>query len=143
MPYTGTGVVSFGFPIDAFTFTYYLSGVAQTDTAVADAVGKAVSFDDTAASTVKLAGDGEAIFGRVFQAENRDVLDVVTAAIQRKFKEKLPAAAAHGITVGDSVVGDGAGLVRLANSGVPAEVTAGARNIVVEVGTDFVVVEQL
>jgi hypothetical protein len=135
MPYTGTGVVSFGFPIDAFTFTYYMSGVAQTDVAAADAVGKAVSLDDTAASTVKLAGDGDTIFGRVFQAENRDVLDVVTAAIQRRFKEKLPATAGHGITVGDSVVGAGAGLVKVA--------LAPNNTIVVEVGTDFVVVEQL
>jgi hypothetical protein len=112
-----------------------MSGVAQTDVAAADAVGKAVSLDDTAASTVKLAGDGDTIFGRVFQAENRDVLDVVTAAIQRRFKEKLPATAGHGITVGDSVVGAGAGLVKVA--------LAPNNTIVVEVGTDFVVVEQL
>lgn len=142
MPYTGTGVVSFGFPIDAFTFTYYISGLAD-DAATAAAVGKAVSIDTTAANTVKLAANAEAIFGRVFQAENRAVLGVKTAAIQRKFKEKLPAANGHGIVVGESVVGAGGGLVRKVAVGVPAEVTAGQRNIVVEVGTDFVVVEQL
>jgi aconitase B len=134
MPYTGTGVVSFGFPIDAFTFTYYISGLAD-DAAVAAAVGKAVSQDTTAASTVKLAADNDLIFGRVFQAENRSVLGVKTAAIQRRFKEKLPATAGHGIVVGNSVVGAGGGLVKV----------AGAANDtrVVEVGTDFVVVELL
>lgn len=142
MAYTGTGVVSFGFPIDAFTFTYYISGLADA-TAVAGAVGKAVMIDTANPSTVKLTTDGAAIFGRVFQAEDRDVLGVKTAAIQRKFKEKLPAANAHGIVVGDSVVGAAGGLVRKVASGTPAEVTAGQRNIVVEVGTDFVVVEQL
>lgn len=134
MAYNGTGVVSFGFPIDAFTFTYYISGLANA-AAVAGAPGKAVAIDDTAASTVKLAGDGDAIFGRVFSAEDRDVLGVKTAAIQRRFKEKLPAASGHGITVGDSVVGAGAGLVKLA--------VAANDTIVVEVGTDFVVVEKL
>lgn len=143
MVYTATGVVSSGFPIDAFTFTYYLSGVAADDTAVAAAVGKAVMQDTAAANTVKLTTDGAAIFGRVFQAENRAILGVRTAAIQRKFKERLPATAGHGIVVSDSVVGAAGGLVRKVASGVPAEVTAGQRNIVVEVGTDFVVVEQL
>lgn len=143
MAYTGTGVVSYGFPIDAFTFTYFISGLTDTDAAHAAAAGLAVALDDTAENTVKLAGDGDPIFGRIFVAERRDVLGVSTASIQRKFKEKLPAAASHGITVGDSVVGDGAGLVRLVASGTPAEVTAGQRNIVVEVGDEFVVVEQL
>jgi hypothetical protein len=142
MPFTGSGVVSFGFPIDAFTFTYYITGLAD-DAATAAAVGKAVSQDTSAASSVKLAADAEAIFGRVFQAENRSVLGVKTAAIQRRFKEKLPATVGHAIAVGESVVGAGGGLVRKVATGVPAEVTAGARNVVVEVGTDFVVVEQL
>lgn len=142
MAYTGTGVVSFGFPIDAFTFTYLGSGLAD-DAAHAAAVGKAVMIDTANPNTVKLTTDGAAIFGRVFQAENRDVLGVSTLAIQRKFKEKLPAANGHGIAVGDSVVGAANGLVRKVASGTPAEVTAGQRNIVVEVGTDFVVVEQL
>lgn len=134
MAYNGTGVVSFGFPIDAFTFTYFISGLANA-AAVAAAPGKAVSLDETAASTVKLAGNDELIFGRIFSAEDRDVLGVKTAAIQRRFKEKLPAASGHGITVGDSVVGAGAGLVKVA--------LAANNTIVVEVGTDFVVVEML
>jgi hypothetical protein len=143
MPYTASGIVSHGFPqaADPFTFTYLVSGVAATDDAAAALAGKAVSLNTAAANTVKLAADGEAIFGRVFQGENRGVLGVVTASVQRKFKEKLPAASGHGIDVGDSVVGAGGGLVRLADTGVAAEVTASRNNIVVETGTDYVVVE--
>lgn len=133
MAYTGAGVVSYGFPIDDFTFTYLLSGVAATDEAVYAAEGKAVTFDNSAASTVKLAGDGDEIHGRVRKAENRAVLGIKTAAVARKFKEKLPAATGHGIVVGDSVVGAGAGLVK----------KAGAANLtrVVEVFDTSVVVE--
>lgn len=143
MVYTASGVVSYGFPIDAFTFTYFVSGVALTDAAANALDGRAVSLDTSAASTVKLTTDGEAIFGRVYRGENRQIAGVVTASIQRKFKEKLPATAGHGIVIGGRVVGAAGGLVRAANTGVPAEVTAAADNIVVEVGTDYVVVEKL
>lgn len=135
MAYTGQGVVSHGFPIDTHTFTYLLSGVAATDDAVAAAAGKAVSQDTTAANTVKLAADDDLIFGRVFHAENRAVLGIRTAAVQRRFKEKLPAAPGHAILVGSSVVGAGAGLVKVA--------VAANNTVVVEIGTDYAVVELL
>lgn len=131
MPYTPNGIVSSGFPLDDFTFTYALSGVAATDAAAAATVGKAVSLDAAAPSTFKLAADGEVILGRIFQAENRETGR--TAAIQRKFKEKLPAALGHAIVVGGSVVGAGAGLVKAA--------VAANNTLVVETGTDFAVVE--
>lgn len=135
MAYTGTGVVSTGFPIDAFTFTYYLTGVAATDAAAIAAAGKAVSLNPAAASSFRLAADNDPIHGRVYQAENRTDLGVMTAAIQRRFKEALPAAPGHGIVVGNSVVGAGGGLVKVAG--------AANNTLVVEVGTDFVVVEYL
>lgn len=143
MVYTGSGVVSFGFPIDSHTFTYYLSGTFADEAAVKATEGYAVSQDTAAASTVKLAADGEAIFGRIYVAEDRKVLGVRTASVQRQFKERLPAGTGHGILVGGAVVGAGAGLVRAVNTGVAAEVTAGARTVVVETGDDFVVVERL
>lgn len=137
MPYTPTGIVSYGFPIGIFTFTYALSGNFADDVAVANTAGKAVALDTSAASTVKLAGDGDAIFGRVYVAENRQVLGIKVASVARKFKEKLPAAAGHGILVGDRVVGAGNGLVK-------KDAAAGVANpIVVEIGTDFVVAEKL
>jgi len=136
MPYTPAGVVSFGFPqaADPFTFTYLLSGTFADDTAIAAVAGKAVEFDATAASTVKLATDGGEIFGRAFQGERRAVLGINVAAVQRKFKEKLPATVGHGIVVGDYVVGAGNGLVKKLATGTN-------RCRVVETGTDFVVVE--
>jgi hypothetical protein len=143
MAYTANGVVSYGFPIDDFTFTYLVSGVALTDAAANALDGKAVSQDTAAANTVKLAADAEAIFGRVYRGENRAIAGLVTASVQRKFKEKLPAAPGHGILVGGHVVGAGGGLVRAVATGTPAEVTAGSTNVVVETGTDYVVVEKL
>ena len=71
MSYTPNTVVSYGFPMGQFTFTYLVSGVALTDTATSAALGKAVSLDPSAASTVALAGDGDAIFGRVYSCEAR------------------------------------------------------------------------
>ncbi|MET0377063.1 MAG: hypothetical protein ABW128_22750 [Rhizorhabdus sp.] len=136
MPYTPAGVVSFGFPIDSHTFTYLISGLAD-ETAVAAAAGRAVAQDKTAANTVKLAGDGDDVFGRVFLAENRTVLGIKTAAIQRRFKEKLPAASGHGIAVGDRVIGAGAGLVKKNTAATPTG------PVVVETGADFVVAEFL
>lgn len=140
MPYNGAGVVSFGFPLDDFTFTYLISGLA--DQAATDAApGKVVSQDTTAANTVKLAADGDAIFGRVRTAENRTVLGFKTAAIQRKFKEKVPTAAGYTTpAVGDRVIGGGAGTVKKATAnsgaGVPSD------PVVVEVFTGgYVAVE--
>ena len=140
MAYTPNGVISWGFPLDDVTFTYALTGQAQTDNAAAAAAGKAVTQDTTAAASVKLAGDGDLIFGRVFQAENRAVQGFMTAAVQRRFKEKLPAPAGHGIALGDSVVGGPAVSGQL---GYVKKATAANNTVVVEVGTDYVVVELL
>lgn len=137
MAYNLNGVVSSGFPFDDFIFTYLLSGVTSTDAAVAATAGKAVTLDTTAANTVKLTADNDLIFGRVFQAEMRVAEGIKTAAIQRKFKEKMPANVGHGIVVGDRVVGAAGGLVKKE----PAATVTNPR--VVEIGTDFVVVESI
>lgn len=140
MAYTANGIVSHGFPLDADTFTYELTGEARTDAAAAAAAGKAVTQDKTKTASVKLADDGEDIFGRVFQAENRQVQGFMTAAVQRRFKEKLPAATGHGIVLGDSVVG---GAPVNGQKGFVKKAAEANRTVVVEVGTDFVVVELL
>lgn len=141
MAYNPANVVSFGFPIDATIFTYLLAPA----TSAAD-VGKAMSQDVTAASRVKPAANGDRIFGRLETYEDRDSLSIKTGAVSRKFKEKLPAAAGHGILVGDSVVGAGAGLVRKAVGGAAPDANlaaAVATNLVIETGATYVVVEQL
>lgn len=135
MAYTPNAVVLEGFPFGIFTFTYEMSGVAQTDAAAAATLGKAVSLDTTAPGTVKLAAAGERIFGRVYTCENRAVLGMVTGAIARKFKERLPAASGHGIAIGASVEGAGDGLVQAAAAYNGTEVIA--------TGDDYVIVEML
>lgn len=134
--YNITGVVLSGFPRGTETFTYHLSGNFANEAAVAGSAGKAVSLDTGAAGTVKLAGDGDLIFGRIYVAEDRVAIGGGrVASVTRTFKEKLPAAVGHGIVVGDSVVGAGNGLVKKAG--------AANRTIVIETGADFVTVEHL
>lgn len=134
MSYTPEQVVSYGFPFDDYHFTYKLkAGIVAAD------VGKAVTFD-TAANTVKLSDNGNAIHGRLLTLEDRSASGLLVGTVARKFKEKMKAIAAHGIAVGDSVCGSAtAGLVRKAVAG-----TDPITNIVVEVlSDDFVVVESL
>lgn len=132
MPQTLNQVVSYGFSFEDAQFTYLISGT------VTDAdVGKAVAQDTTAANTVKLAGDNDVIFGRLELFEDRAVLGIKVATISRMFKAKLPKAA-NVIALGTSVSGSAvAGIVKQAT----AQDTN--RNVVVEVGTDFVVVEKI
>lgn len=141
MPYTPAGLISHGFPFGIFTFTYALSGVAATDDAVAAAAGKVVSLDTAATNTVKLAADGDAIFGRVYVAENRAILGIRTASVARKFKEKVPTVGGYNPAIGDRIIGAGGGLVKKATAnsgaGVPTD------PIVIEFGTGFVVAEYL
>ena len=135
-------IVTHGFPFGIFTFTYLLTGVAATDDAVAATVGKVVAQDTTSAGAVKLAGDGDAIFGRVYQAENRAVLNMRVASVARKFKEKVPTAAGYANpAVGDRVIGGGNGTVKKATANAGAGVPSDP--VVIEVGTGFVVVEYL
>lgn len=138
MAYTPNAVVLEGFPFGMFTFTYELSGITATDEAAAATLGKAVALDTSAPGTVKLAGDGDAIIGRIYHAENRAVQALMTAAVARKFKERLPAASGHGIEVGDRIVGAGNGLVKAA-----ADNTDTTMPLVIATGDEFVIAEYL
>jgi hypothetical protein len=131
--YDPRNIVSSGFPIDDVRFTYAISGVVtQAD------LGKAVTQDKTAPNTMKLAGDGDPIHGRLETYEDRSQQGAgKVGTVARQFKEKLPANAGHTIAVGDSVVGAGAGLVKDAGAGVSN------RTLCVEAGVDFVVIELL
>jgi hypothetical protein len=128
-------VVSHGFPFDDFMFTYNISGAVTQDN-----LGNALTLDPAAASTFTLAADGDAIQGRLFSYEDRTQQGAgKVGTVQRKFKEKLPAPAAHGIVVGDAVCGGAiAGQVRKAGAGVDP-----ITNLDIETGADLVVVESL
>lgn len=139
---TPNQIVNHGFPFGIFTFTYALSGTFADDAAIATTTGKVVALDTSAAGTVKLAGDGDEIFGRVYVAERRAVLGINVASVARKFKEKVPTAAGYAApAIGDRVIGGGNGTVKKATAnsgaGVPSD------PVVIEVGNGFVVVEYL
>jgi len=119
-------IVTYGFPFGTFTFTYALSGTFATDAAIAATAGTVVSLDTSATGTVKQAADGDAIFGRIYQAERRAVLGMNVASVARKFKELVPCAAGYTTpAIGDRVIGGGSGTVKknTANSGagVPSD----------------------
>jgi hypothetical protein len=146
MTYDPRKVVSYGFPLDDFIFTYNISGaVAQTD------LGKAVTLDATADSSMKLAGDGDPIDGRLLTYEDRSQQGAgKTGAVARRFKELLPIKAGlagfNVVARGDTVVGAGNGEVRASNNGA-AKTPDHKVNIVVALvtvsGSNFAVVESL
>jgi len=135
-------IVASGYPIGIFTFTYLLAGTYADDAAIATTAGKVVTFDSTAASTMKLSGDGDPIHGRVYVPERRAVLGINVASVARKFKELVPVAAGYTPVVGDRVVGGGNGTVKKATANTGAGVPTDP--IVVEVGpAGFVAIEYL
>lgn len=125
-------IVLEAFSFESFTFTRYITGTVD-----ATCVGKAVAIDATAAGSVKLAGDGDAVYGRVYQYEDRTQEGIKVVSVERKFIKRLPKTAAA-IAVGDHVVGGGAGQVKTA-----AYAAGEPRNYVLQVGSDYVVVEKL
>lgn len=130
MAFNPNQVVLDGFTQHDFAFTMFASGGIT----VAD-IGKAVSLDAAADATVKLAADGEAIYGRIFQVEDRSQEGVTTVTVETRFRKRLPKTAAA-ILRGASVVGAGGGLVKSA--------AASSKNIVLKVDedADYVIVEQ-
>lgn len=132
MTYDPRKVVTSGFPMDDAQFTYAINDAGASQATV----GNAVTLDHTAPGTMKLAGVGDPVHGQLLSYEDRSgQAGGVTGTVARQFKDKLPAAVGHGIALGDSVEGHGGGLVQKA--------AAANRTLVVEVGTDFVVVELL
>ena len=134
MPYTIGAVVSEAFTFNDTMFTYNISGTVTT----AD-VGKAVTLDSAAASTFKLTANDDVVMGRLETYEDRVTLGLKVGTVARRFKCKFPAAVGHSIVVGSAVDGSAvAGEVKLKVSQAEPKV-----NRVVEIGTDYVVVERL
>lgn len=131
MAYNPNTVVAESFVFDDFWFTYNLAA----GTTAAD-VGKAVELDVSGAKKAKLASNDAEVFGRLETFEDRGN-GLLVGTVSRKFVSKLPAANGHAIVVGNSVRGAGAGLVEAHATHDPLN------NVVIAVGTDFVVVEKL
>lgn len=133
MSYTPNAVVAHSFSFPDYTFTMNVSGsVTQAD------VGKAVALDTTNPNTVKLAGAGDVVYGRLETVETGGLDGLTVGAISRKFRSVLPTDGTT-ITVGQSVVGGAtAGAVKAATT------HSVDRNTVLQVlSGNRVVVEQL
>lgn len=134
MAFNPNQVVLDGFTQHDFAFTMYLAaGHGLSD---ADLIGRVVSLDTTADATVKVAADGENVYGRIFQVEDRSQEGVVTVTVETRFRKRLKKDSGVTIARGASVVGAGAGLVKAAAA------ADGAKNIVLASGSDYVIVEQ-
>lgn len=106
----GNGVSLRGLYHDDFQYPFLLAaGITQDDE------GKAVTLDPTAVNTVKLAGDGDRIIGRLEVVEIRvqEGINIGTVSIIGGLDYPLKGAAAA-LVNGDAVVGGGGGTVRKA-----------------------------
>lgn len=123
----GVGVSLRGIEHEEFHYPFNLASAVT-----ADDVGKPVALDTTAANTVKVAGDGDVIVGKLASYENRAIEGVKVGAVALKGGFKFTKSGT--IAVGDSVQGAAGGAVK--------KTTAAdySLNMVVESGSDYVVV---
>lgn len=137
MAVIGQGISLRGLTHEDFHYPFHLAaGITRAD------VGKAVSLDTSAANTVKLAGDGEQVIGKLVTVEDRVVEGVLvgTVTLRGGFKFTIAASSAA-FAVGDTVVGAGGGEVKARrNAGNTANEPDVNSNFVAEVGADFVIV---
>jgi hypothetical protein len=116
----GNGVSFRGHYLDEFQFTWMLAaGITKADE------GKAVTPDASAANTVKLAGDGDRIIGRLEVVEIRVQEGINVGTVSHMGGLDFPLKAGEAALVnGDLIVGGGAGAVRKAGAGVASAWTA-------------------
>lgn len=77
-------------------------------------VGKAVALDHSQDNAVRLAGDGDEVYGRIFVVEDRSTGNVATIETLGGFT--LPVAVGSTFTRGQTPVGAGNGLVKPATT---------------------------
>jgi hypothetical protein len=131
MAYSLNDIVLEAFSMEDFTFTYFITGTPDPT----DIVGKAVALDATQRGSVKLAGDGDIVFGRIYQYEDRTQQGGgLVVSVERKFRKRLPKTGAA-IAIGATVVVGGNALVKAASHDL-------RDNLVNDFGTDYVVVEK-
>lgn len=131
MTFSTNQVILNGFTMDDFIFTMFFSG----DLADA-AIGKVVALDTATKATVKLAGDGDTIYGRIFQVEDRSQEGVITVSVETKFRKNVPLKAGEVVAIGDTVVGAGNGEVKAAAAPNHSD------NVVLDVTDTYVTVQK-
>lgn len=122
----GAGVSLRGMEHNEFHYPFNLAA----GTTAAD-VGKPVALDATAANTVKIAGDGETVIGKLVVVENRAIEGVLVGTVALKGGFKFSTTGS--VVVGGSVQGAGGGNVKPLAANY-------ALNMVVEVGTGYAIV---
>lgn len=116
------GISLVGIPHSEFRRTVYLTaGITKADE------GKPVTIDTTANNTFKLAGADDVVMGNLKVVENRVQEGILVGTVE--FKGGFQWTKSGAITVGDGVVGAGAGAVKTG---------ANPRSLVVAVGTTTV-----
>lgn len=129
----GQGVTLNGFFHEDAQYTWLLAAAI-----VAANVGSAVSGVAGTANTVKLAADGERIYGRLETYEDRKVEGMKTGTVNTNAGVIFPLKAADAMAPGDTAVGGGAGTVRKAltadgfSNWVCAEKLSGNRVVLVK-----------
>jgi hypothetical protein len=134
MPYTPNDIVLEAFSMEDFTFTYFITGHPDPE----GIVGKAVAIDTAQRGSVRLADEGDAVYGRIYQYEDRTQQGGgKVVSVERKFRKRLPKETATAIEIGDTVEGAGDGLVA-------AGTENHLDNVVIDVAADgsYVVVEK-
>jgi hypothetical protein len=99
-----------------------LTFVLNADITAQD-VGKAVTQDTSAANTVKLAGAGDPIFGRLETFEDRVVEGVKVGAVKIIAGMELPTASGYTAQIGDKVIGAAGGMVTKIGQGESSDLS--------------------
>lgn len=127
--FDGIGHCEATFVIDDSTITFdatEVGGSAQ--------VGLAVTLSDD--ETVALAGDGEAVIGKLLRVESDG-----EATVQVSGFCTLPLGATESATVGGRIVGDGAGAIRDVASAEAAELAVAHHTIISDAVTTAIIVK--
>lgn len=112
--------MSYGITLKGLTFPDFNLGFNLTDS-VADVdavIGLAVTQDTSAANSVKLATDGDEVLGRILTCEDRTSQGGgVVVTVETKGGLAIPYSVAP--SIGDTVVGAGAGKVKTGTGNGP------------------------
>lgn len=125
MAVIGRGISLRGLTHEKFHYPFNLaSGITKADE------GKAVALDSSAANTVKLAGDGDIIIGKLIIVEDRTIEGLLVGTVAMRGGFKFTPATGATFAVGNSAVGAGGGEVK------PAVAADYTDNMVVEIEAD-------
>ena len=125
--YDGIGAVFASFKIDNSTIVY-----SATENGGAATIGRAVNL--SAADTIQLAGDGEAVLGKLIKVESDN-----TAVVQIAGAMTLPAGNGASLTLGKKIVGAASaapanGYIREVATATAAELGL-CRGLILDAGT--------